>query len=78
MTLEENFTKYEKSYRQYYGENYDKALRNLRSTKKRLRDDFLKKYPNANIERFSFNVILSKTGDATKTSVRLKSATGSS
>ena len=42
MTLEEYFTKYEKSYRQYYGENYDKALGNLRSTKKRLRDDFLK------------------------------------
>ena len=72
MTLEEDFTKYEKSYRQYYGENYDKALKNLRSTKKRLRDDFLKKYPNANIERFSFNVILSKTGDVTKTSVSFK------
>ena len=42
MTHEENFTKYEKSYRQYYGENYDKALGNLRTTKKRLRDDFLK------------------------------------
>ena len=70
--LEENFTKYEKSYRQYYGENYDKALGNLRATKKRLRDDFLQKYPNANIERFSFNVILSKTGDVTKTSVSFK------
>ena len=72
MTLEEDFKKYEKSYRQYYGENYDKALKNLRSTKKSLRDDFLKKYLNANIERFSFNVILSKTGDVTGTSVSFK------
>ena len=72
MTLEEDFKKYEKSYRQYYGENYDKALGNLRSTKKSLRDDFLQKYPNANIERFSFNVILSKTGDVTKTSISFK------
>ena len=72
MTLEEDFKKYEKSYRQYYGENYDKALENLRSTKKGLRDDFLRKYPNANMEMFSFNVILSKSGDVTRTSVSFK------
>ena len=64
MTLEEDFKKCEKSYKQYYGKNYDKALNNLRITKKRLRDSFEKKYTNAHISRFSFNVILSKTGDA--------------
>ena len=70
--LEEDFKKYETSYKQYYGENYDKALKNLRSTKKSLRDDFLKKYPNANIKMFNFNVILSKSGDVTGTSVSFK------
>ena len=69
---EEDFKKYEKSYRQYYGENYDKALENLRSTKKSLRDDFLQKYPNANTKLFSFNVTLSKSGDVTGTSVSFK------
>lgn len=72
MTLKEDFKKFEKSYRQYYGENYDKALNNLRKTKKRLRDEFEKKYPNAHISRFSFNVTLSKTGDVTGTSVPFK------
>ena len=69
---EEDFKKYGKSYRQYYGENYDKALENLRLTEKSLRDDFLQKYPNANIELFSFNVTLSKSGDVTGTSVSFK------
>ena len=72
MTLEEDFKKYENSYRQYYGENYDKALRNLRSTKESLRNDFKKKYPNANIKMFSFNVILSKSGNVTGASVSFK------
>ena len=72
MTLEEDFKKFEKSYRQYYGKNYDKALNNLRMTKKRLRDSFEKKYPKAHISRFSFNVILSETGDVTGTSVSFK------
>ena len=71
-TIEEDFTKYETSYREYYGENYDKALRNLRSTKESLKNDFKKKYPNANIKLFSFNVILSKRGDVTGTRVSFK------
>ena len=63
MTLEEDFKKFEQSYKQYYGKNYDKALNNLRTTKKRLKDEF---------DRFSFNVVLSKTGDVTGTSVSFK------
>ena len=72
MTFEEDFKKFEQSYRQYYGKNYDKALNNLKITKKRLRHEFKKKYPNAHISRFSFNVVLSKTGDVTGTSVSFK------
>ena len=73
---EEDFKKYETSYRQYYGENYDKALNNLRATKNRLKDEFEKKYPNAHVSRFSFNVILSKTGDVTGTSTSFKVCEG--
>ena len=71
-TIESDFKKYEVSYRQYYGENYDKALRNLRSTKESLKNSFKKNYPNANIKLFSFNITLSKSGDVTGTSVSFK------
>ena len=43
MTLEEDFKKFEKSYKQYYGKKYDKALNNLKITKKRLKDMSLKR-----------------------------------
>ena len=69
---EEDFKKYETSYRQYYGSNYDKALRNLKNTKKRMERQFIQKYPNAHLDRFRFNVVLSKTGDVTGTSVSFK------
>ena len=73
---EEDFTKYETSYRQYYGSNYNKALRNLKNTKKRMERQFVQQYPNAHLDRFKFNnVILSKTGDVTGTSVTFKFAT---
>ena len=72
MTLQEDFKKFEQSYKQYYGTNYDKALNNFRTTKKRLKDEFKMKYPNAHVGRFSFNVVLSKTGDVTGTSVSFK------
>ena len=69
---EEDFKKYETSYRQYYGSNYDKALRNLKNTKKRMERQFVQQYPNAHLDKFKFNVILSKTGDVTGTSVSFK------
>ena len=69
---EEDFKKYETSYRQYYGSNYNKALRNLKNTKKRKEQQFIKKYLNAHLDRFSFNVVLSKTGDVTETGVSFK------
>ena len=49
-TLEEDFKKYETSYRKYYGSDYDKALNNLKTTKKCLKDEFKKKYPNAHLD----------------------------
>ena len=69
---EEDFKKYERAYRQYYGDNYNKSLRNMKQTKNRLERQFVKKYPNARLDRFSFNVVLSKTGDVTGTSVSFK------
>ena len=70
---EEDFKKYETSYREYYGSNYNKALRNLKNTKKkRMERQFVQQYPNAHLDRFKFNVILSKTGDVTGTSVTFK------
>ena len=69
---EEDFKKYETSYRQYYGSNYNKALRNLKNTKKRMERQFTQQYPNAHLDRFKFNVILSKTGDVTGTKVSFK------
>ena len=69
---EEDFTKDETSYRQYYGSNYNKALRNLKNTKKRMKRQFVQQYPNARLDRFKFIVTLSKTGDVTGTSVDFK------
>ena len=69
---EKDFKKYETSYGQYYGSNYNKALRNLKNTKKRMERQFVQQYPNAHLGRFKFNVILSKTGDVTGTSVSFK------
>ena len=68
---EEDFKKYQTSYRQYYGSNYNMALRNLKNTKKRMERQFVQQYPNAHLDRFKFNVVLSKTGDVTGTSVSL-------
>ena len=72
MTLEDDFKKYETSYRQYYGDNYNKALRKMKNTKKRLKRQFVQKYPNAHLDRFSFNVVFPKTGDVTETSMSFK------
>ena len=69
---EEDFKKYETSYKQYYGPNYNKALWNLKNTKKRMERQFAQQYPNAHLDRFRFNVVLSKTGDITETSVSFK------
>ncbi len=42
--------------RQYYGKNYDKAMRIAKYTREEMRRDFLKKYPDADINKFRFEV----------------------
>ena len=39
--------------RQYYGKNYDKAMRLVKNTREEMRRDFLKKYPDADINKVS-------------------------
>ena len=39
-----------------HGENYDKARRLTKDTKEEMRRDFLKKYPDADIDKFDFEV----------------------
>ena len=51
---EEDFKKFQTSYRQYYGPDYDKALNNLNTTKKRLKDEFLKKMSKRPREQVQF------------------------
>ena len=53
----------EKMLRQYYGNNYDKAVRNTKLGIERAKSDFKRRYPNADISKFDFDVTLSKTGD---------------
>ena len=64
---EDDFDK--ESYKKYYGENYEKAKTNYRNSFAKEKREFLKKYPNADVSRFSFNVIMTRTGDVTGTSV---------
>ena len=51
---EEDFKKYETSYRQYYEKDYDNALNNLRTTKKRLKDEFERKIPKRTFGQVQF------------------------
>ncbi len=44
----------------YYGKNYDKAMRLSEGVKEEMRRDFLKKYPNADINKFRFEVSIDK------------------
>ena len=46
--------------RQYYGKNYDKAMRLAKDTREEMKRDFLNKYPNANINKFDFEVSVDK------------------
>ena len=43
-------------FRQYYGKNYDTAMRLAKDTREEMMRDFLKKYPNADIDKFRFEV----------------------
>ncbi len=43
-------------FRQYYGENNDKAMRLAKDERDEMRRDFLKKFPDADIDKFRFEV----------------------
>ncbi len=47
-------------FRQYFGKNYDKAMRLAKDTREDIRRDVLKKYPNADIDKFRFEVPVDK------------------
>ena len=42
--------------KEYYGKNYEKAMENIRKEQGKMRADFLKRYPNADISKFQFDV----------------------
>ena len=72
---EEDFKKYETSYRQYYGSNYNKALRNLKNTKKQMERQFIQQYPNAHLDRFKLKSSYQKPATLLGRAYRLKFAT---
>ena len=41
---------------QYYGKNYDKAMRLTKDTREKMRRDVLKRYPDTDIDKFTFEV----------------------
>ncbi len=43
-------------FQQYYGKNYDKAMRLAKDTREEMRRDFPKKYPDADINKFRLEV----------------------
>ena len=54
-------------FRQYYGKNYDKAMRVAKDTREEMRRDFLKKYPDADIDKFDFEVSMDQDLNVEKT-----------
>ena len=45
-------------YRKNFGENFHKAMRNSKLGVERAKQEFKKKYPNADITKFTFNADL--------------------
>ena len=60
--------------KEYYGKNYDKAMENIRKEQSKMRADFLKKYPNADISKFEFDVTLKRNGDVDSTAIYFKNS----
>ena len=48
--------------RKYYGKNYDKAMKTVKQMKIRMKNDFLRNYPNADLSKFDFEVYLNRDG----------------
>ena len=56
----------------YYGDNYDKAMENSRRERLKMRANFIKKYPNADLTKFEFVVSLKRNGDVDSTAIYFK------
>ena len=54
-------------FRQYYGENYDKAMRLADDARKEMRRGFLKKCPDTDINKFNFKVSVDQDLNVEKT-----------
>ena len=53
--------------RNYYGKNYDKTVENVSA-------DFIKKYPNADLSKFDFEVHINEDGSVGSTDIYFKSS----
>ena len=60
--------------KEYYGKNYDKTMENIRKEQSKMRADFLKKHPNADISKFEFDVTLKRNGDVDSTAIYFKNS----
>ena len=64
----------ENFYKKYYGDNYDKAMENSRKEKLKMKANFIKKYPNADLTKFEFVVSMKRNGDIDSTAIYFKNS----
>ena len=60
--------------RKYHGKNYDKAMKTAKQVKIRMKNDFLIKYPNADLRTFDFEVYLNQDGTLDSTNIFFKNS----
>ena len=60
--------------RNYYGKNYDKAMENAKKKRAEIRADFIKKYPNADLSKFDFEVHINQDGTVGSTAIYFKNS----
>ena len=56
----------------YYGKNYEKAMENSKRKRAEMRANFLKRYTNADLSKFQFEVDLKKDSSIESTSIYFK------
>ena len=60
--------------RNFYGKNYDKAMENAKKKRAEIKADFIKKYPNADLSKFDFEVDIKKDGTVGSTAIYFKNS----
>ena len=58
----------------YYGKNDDKVMKETKKDREKLKADFLKKYPHADISRFEFDVYYNQDGTVESTAIYFKNS----